>query len=165
MYQRKMKLVHRWHCTVHTCPPLNLSCIYIYIYIYIIYIYIYIYLYRGKQFISLQTYRHPPMHILTLYNAFNYQIYIMYKLICCVPYLRRNPCQEEILTGWHHGFPLNDNPTILLRFQCGFSPSHSTVKSVKLCLSHWDISSCSDLRKPLKPTRGSCGHMSVIDFP
>ena len=50
-----------------------------------------------------------------------------------VPYLRKNPCQEEILTGWHHGFPLNNNPTILLRFLYIFIPSH------------WDISSCSKL--------------------
>ena len=53
------------------------------------------------------------MHLIT--------IYIKYKLICSVPYLRKNPCQEEILTGQHHSFPLNDNPMILLRFLCIFS--------------------------------------------
>ena len=65
------------------------------------------------------------MHILTLFNAFNYQIYIKYKLICSVQYLRRNPCQEEILTGWHHGFPLNNNPMILLKFLYVFFPMSS----------------------------------------
>ena len=85
-------------------------------------LYIYIYIGANKQFISLQTYRHTPMHILTLYNAFNYQIYIKYKFICSAPYLRRNPCQEEILTRQHHDFRLNNNPTILLMFHCGFFP-------------------------------------------
>ena len=129
-------------------PQMALYCAYMSSPKSFLHLYIYIYIGGNKQFMSLQTHRHTPMHILTLYNVFNYQIYIKYKLICSVPYLRRNPCQEEILTGWHHSFPLNDNPTILLRFQCGFFPSHSTVKSVKLCLIHWDISSCSDLRKP-----------------
>ena len=27
-----------------------------------------------------------------------------------VPYLRKNPCQEEVLTRWHHGFSLIINP-------------------------------------------------------
>ena len=104
-----------------------------------LHLFIYIYIGVNKQFISLQTYRHTPIHILTLYNTFNYEIYIKYKFICSAPYLRRNPCQEEILTGWHHSFPLNDNPMILLKFLYIFS----------LCqVSHWDISSCNDLRKP-----------------
>ena len=112
--QRKMKLVQRWYCTVHTCPSSNLSCIYIYIY-----------LYRGKQTIykhtDIQTYPYAYSNTLKCIYISNIYIY-RYKFICNVPYLRRNPCQEEILTGQHHGFPLNGNPMILLRFQCGFFP-------------------------------------------
>ena len=122
--QRRTKLVHRWCCTV----PI---CIHVLPFKSFLHLYIYIYIGANKQFISLQTYRHTPMHILTLYNAFNYQIYIKYKFIYSVPYLRRNPCQEEILTRQHHGFPLNDNPMILLRYLYG------------LCqVSHWDIPGC-----------------------